>query len=169
MNYLKNKIVKIGILIAVSIVLNILERYFVLPVPFVKIGLSYIVILIGLYLFGIKISIIVAISKVIVASVFFGYFLSPVFFISLAGNFGAVISMALFLKLFNKKFSIIGISVIGAVTFNIVQVFFSYMLFIKQNQIFSFLPVIIILSLLTGFFIGIISLITLEKLNLEIS
>lgn len=168
MKYLSKNVVKIGILIALSIVLNILERYFVLPVPFVKIGLSYIIILVALYLFGIKISFIIAMTKVLVSSLFFGYFLSPVFFISLAGNIGAVVSMASFMKFFKKQFSIIGISVIGAAAFNIVQLFFSYLLFIKQIQIFSFLPVIIVLSLLTGFIIGIICSITMEKLNPEI-
>ena len=163
----RNKSVNIGILIALGIVLNVIERYFVLPVPFVKLGLSYIIILIGLYIYDFMTAFIIALVKVLVSSIVFGYFLNPVFYISLSGNIGAVIVMAFFIKYSGKYLSIIGVSIIGSVAFNFTQLTAAYLIFIKRVELFSFFPVIILLSLITGFFVGIISLVTVEKLNLK--
>jgi len=157
--------VKIGILIAVGIVLNIIERFIVIPVPFVRLGLSYIVILIGLYLFSIGTGYIIAVLKVLVSSFVFGYFLHPIFFVSFSANAVAVLVMSIMIKLFENQFSPVGVSVIGAVSFNFTQLFVVYILFIKRVEIFSFLPVVMIISVVTGFFIGFIGMIVIENLK----
>jgi heptaprenyl diphosphate synthase len=71
-------------------------------------------------------------------------------------------------KLFKDKFSLIGISIIGAVSHNAAQIAAAY--FIISNQgIFYYLPFLTLLAVPTGFSVGLVSYFTLDYLPLSIN
>ena len=109
------KMALLGILTAAAIVIAILESFIPsIGIPGVKLGLANIVILIILYELGIVEAVIVNVLRVIVVGLVRGTFLSMGFLMSLTGCALSLGIMIVFYVLI-KKFSIIGVSVIGSV------------------------------------------------------
>ena len=108
------KIALLGVLLASTIVIAIAESFIPsFTIPGIKLGFANIVILVTLYELGIWEAIFINLVRVLVVSLVRGTFLSMGFFMSLTGAFMSLGIMILFYKLI-KKFSIIGVSVIGS-------------------------------------------------------
>ena len=150
------KMALLGILTAGAIVIAILESFIPsIGIPGVKLGLANIVILIILYELGIIEAIIVNLLRVLVVGFVRGTFLSMGFLMSLTGAVFSLGIMILFYLLI-KKFSIIGVSVIGAV-FHVFGQILIAMLFLGTAYIVLYLPVIAISAIITGVFVGIVA------------
>ena len=146
----------LGVLTAGAIVIAILESFIPsIGIPGVKLGLANIVILVILYELGIVEAIIVNLLRVIVVGLVRGTFLGMGFLMSLTG---AVLSLAIMILfyLLIKKFSIIGVSVIGSV-FHVTGQILIAMLYLGTAYIVLYLPVIAISAVITGVFVGIIA------------
>lgn len=146
-----------SMLLSISIVLGIIESFLPLfdgSIPGLKIGLANIVIIFTLYTYGLKEAILISIIRVFVIGLLrTGLFNYP-FFFSLSGAFVSVVVMYLLKKI--KIFSIVGISVCGALSHNLAQIFTSYFL-LKVNSVFIYLPYLLIFSIPTGIIVGIVS------------
>ena len=150
------KMALLGVLTAGAIVIAILESFIPsVGIPGVKLGLANIVILVILYELGILEAIIVNLLRVIVVGLVRGTFLSMGFLMSLTGAFLSLGIMILFYLLI-KKFSIIGVSVIGSV-FHVAGQILIAMLFLGTAYIFLYLPVIALSAIITGVFVGIMA------------
>ena len=150
------KMALLGILTAGAIVIAILESFIPsIGIPGVKLGLANIVILIILYELGIIEAIIVNLLRVLVVGFVRGTFLSMGFLMSLTG---AVFSLGImiFFYLLIKKFSIVGVSVIGAI-FHVFGQILIAMLFLGTAYIILYLPIIAISAIITGVFVGIVA------------
>ena len=151
------KLTIMSMLLYISIVLGIIESFLPLfdgSIPGLKIGLANIVIIFTLYTYGLKEAILISIIRVIVIGLLrTGLFNYP-FFFSLSGAFVSVVVMYLLKKI--KIFSIVGISVCGALSHNLAQIFTSYFL-LKVNSVFIYLPYLLIFSIPTGIIVGIVS------------
>lgn len=150
------KMALLGVLTAGAIVIAILESFIPsIGIPGVKLGLANIVILVILYELGIVEAIIVNLLRVIVVGLVRGTFLGMGFLMSLTG---AVLSLAIMILfyLLIKKFSIIGVSVIGSV-FHVTGQILIAMLYLGTAYIVLYLPVIAISAIITGVFVGIIA------------
>ena len=148
------KIALLGVLTAAAIVIAIIESFIPsIGIPGVKLGLANIVILIILYELGIWEAAVVNLLRVLVVSLVRGTFLSMGFLMSLTG---AVLSLGIMILfyLLVKKFSIIGVSVIGSL-FHVTGQVLIAMLFLGSAYIFLYLPVIAISAIITGVFVGI--------------
>lgn len=146
----------LGVLTAAAIVIAILESFIPsVGIPGVKLGLANIVILIILYELGIWEAITVNLLRVLVVSLVRGTFLSMGFLMSLTGCVLSLGIMILFYLLI-KKFSIIGVSVIGSV-FHVTGQILIAMIFLGSAYIFLYLPVIAISAIITGVFVGIVA------------
>ena len=145
----------IGILTAISVVISIIESYFTVIgniVPGLKLGLANIIILFALYKYNFKTAISVSVVRVlIVALVRTGFGIN--FFFSLVGAVFSIVSMFLVKK---TKLSIIGVSLIGSVFHSIGQVLVGLMVLDNYNIIY-YLPYLLLFSIPTGIFIGIIA------------
>jgi heptaprenyl diphosphate synthase len=64
-----------------------------------------------------------------------------------------------------KNFSIYGTSVLGALTHNLTQLTIVYFLFIPQKTIFNILPIVLILSIVTGNVTGFLTKKILNKIS----
>ncbi|MBQ6730874.1 MAG: Gx transporter family protein [Bacilli bacterium] len=150
------KMALLGILTAAAIVIATLESFIPsIGIPGVKLGLANIVILIILYELGIVEAVIVNVLRVIVVGLVRGTFLSMGFLMSLTGCALSLGIMIVFYVLI-KKFSIIGVSVIGSV-FHVTGQIIIAMFFLGTAYIFLYLPVIAISAIITGVFVGIVA------------
>ena len=148
------KMALLGVLTAAAIVIAILESFIPsIGIPGVKMGLANIVILIILYELGIWEAAVVNLLRVLVVSLVRGTFLSMGFLMSLTGAAFSLGIMILFYLLI-KKFSIIGVSVIGSL-FHVTGQILIAMIYLGTAYIFLYLPVIAISAIITGVFVGI--------------
>ena len=150
------KMALLGVLTAAAIVIAILESFIPsVGIPGVKLGLANIVILIILYELGIWEAVVVNLLRVLVVSLVRGTFFSMGFFMSLSGCVLSLGIMILFYLLI-KKFSIIGVSVIGSI-FHVAGQILIAMIYLGSAYIFLYLPVIAISAIITGVFVGIVA------------
>ena len=148
------KIALLGILTAGTIVIAILESFIPsIGIPGVKLGLANIMILVILYELGILEAIVVNILRVIVVGLVRGTIFSMGFLMSLTGAAMSLGIMIVFYLLI-KKFSIIGVSVIGSL-FHVTGQVLIAMIFLGSAYVVLYLPIIAISAIITGIFVGI--------------
>lgn len=143
----------IGMMVALALVLQIVEGIMPLPyiAPGVKLGLANIISLIALIYFGFKSALLVVVLRTFMAAFLSGRLYS--FFYSGAGALLSILIMGLFYCQFKKYFSVQGISILGAVAHNLGQIFVASIL-IETVSVFSYLPVLMVSGVITGYFIG---------------
>ena len=150
------KMALLGVLTAAAIVIAILESFIPsVGIPGVKLGLANIVILVIIYELGIVEAIIVNLLRVLVVGLVRGTFLSMGFLMSLSGAVLSLTIMIVFYLLI-KKFSIIGVSVIGSI-FHVSGQILIAMLYLGTAYIVLYLPIIAISAIITGVFVGIVA------------
>ena len=151
-----HKLVLIGVLTASAIVIAILESFIPsIGIPGIKLGLANIVILITIYELGVMEAAFINILRVVIVAVVRGTLLSMGFFLSLTGavlSFGIMVLFALTIK----KFSIIGVSVIGAI-FHVIGQILVAMIYLDSAYILLYLPVIALSAIITGVLVGIMA------------
>lgn len=151
-----HKIALLGVLTAAAIVISILESFIPgVGIPGVKLGLANIVILVILYEIGILEAIAVNIFRVVMASALRGTIFSMGFLMSLTGAVFSLTVMIVFYLLI-KKFSIIGVSVVGSI-FHVTGQILIAMLYLGTAYIVLYLPVIAISAIITGVFVGVVA------------
>ena len=138
-----------GILTAGAIVIGIIESFIPsIGIPGVKLGLANIIILITLYELGILEALFVNLARIFIVGLLRGTIFTMGFFMSLTGAILSLGIMILF-HLLIKKFSIIGVSVIGALFHVFGQILVAW-LFLSTPYILYYLPVIAISAIVTG-------------------
>jgi len=159
------RLVFLALLIAMGSALHLAEAMLPLPlpVPGLKLGLANIVTLLALGLFGIRGGLTVAVGRVFIGSLLGGAFFSPGFFLGLSGAVASTLVMALLLDR-TSCFSLVGISLAGAVTHNIGQILAAALL-LQNSAIFAYLPVLLLASLPTGLFTGFVLKSLQERLD----
>lgn len=152
-----NKMIFLSLLVSIGLALSVLESTIPLPIPVpgAKLGLSNMVILVTLVLFGFKEGLIVGILKSIVFVLVTGSISSA--FYSLSGAILSCIVMYIIYRYFSSIFSLIGVSIFGAVAHNFAQVTVA-VLMMNNVKIYSYLPVLLLISLFTGYFVGLSSI-----------
>ena len=150
------KIALLGVLLAATIVIAILESFIPsFTIPGIKLGFANIVILVTLYEVGILEAVFINVVRVLVVSIVRGTFMSMGFFMSLAGAFMSLGIMILFVSLI-KKFSIIGVSVIGAL-FHVTGQILVAMIYMGSIYVVYYLPIIALSAVITGVIVGLVA------------
>ncbi len=146
----------LSLLVSYSLIIYIIETYMPNPLvaifPGAKLGLANIITLISLLMLGFKQTIIIVSVRVILSSIFAGPMSYLLF--SIGGAYLSLVFMYLSSKI--KDFSIIGISIIGAIGHNIGQLLVASIIIQNINMI-GYLPFMLIASLITGIFVGLVS------------
>ncbi|MBT1248459.1 heptaprenyl diphosphate synthase [Thermosipho sp. 1223] len=136
-----------ALLVSISSVMFVIEKYIPYPVPAGKWGFSNFVILYTVLNIGFKGGVLVGTLKTLIGSIFTGTIFTPPFFMGFFGIIAAVIFQWLFSKL--NFFGYIGVSVIGMIANNFTQVLVGSII-IRSNSIFSFLPLMIGLGIISA-------------------
>ncbi len=152
-----NKIIYLSLLVSMGLALSVLESAIPLPItiPGAKLGLSNMVILVTLVIFGFKEAFVVGILKSIVLVLITGSISSLIY--SLSGSILSCITMFIVYKYFSRIFSLIGVSILGAVAHNFAQVSVAAAM-MYNIRIYSYLPILLLTSLFTGYFVGLSSI-----------
>ena len=158
------KMVFLGLMVGYSLILYILETY--IPNPFIvffpgaKLGLTNIITLVSLLIFGFKETFIIVTVRVILSSIFAGPMSYLLF--SIGGAYLSLIVMFLVNKI--KGFSVIGVSIAGAIAHNMGQVLVASIL-VENFLMITYLPFMLATSLVTGLFVGIVSQFCYSKMD----
>ena len=158
------KMVFLGLMVGYSLVLYILETY--IPNPFIaffpgaKLGLTNIITLVSLLIFGFKETFIIVTVRVILSSIFAGPMSYLLF--SIGGAYLSLIVMFLVNKI--KGFSVIGVSIAGAIAHNMGQLLVASIL-VENFLMITYLPFMLATSLVTGLFVGIVSQFCYSKMD----
>ena len=148
-----------GLLIALAFIFSYIEMLIPLPLPTgVKLGAANIVVLIALYLLGIKEAFSVSLVRILLSGLAFGINTLPY---SLAGALLSLTVMVLLKK--SDKFGLAGVSVAGGVAHNIGQTLVA-MVLLGSNMMYYF-PVLFFGGLIAGVLIGLVSAVVLKKLQ----
>lgn len=145
------KVAFLGVFTTLALILGWLES--LLPVvpfaPGVKIGLANLVSLLVLYRFGWKEAACVNLLRIGLSSVLFGNIALLLY--SLAGAILSLITMCLLKK--TDKFSVVGISVAGAVMHNLGQIIVAAFL-MENGVILYYLPILAVSGVIAGVLVG---------------
>ena len=160
------KFTRLTMLLALSVVLNIIESFIPLfngNVPGLKLGLANIIILIVLYMFSFKDALYVSLLRILLVGILRTGLFSMTFFFSLGGAILSLCSMFIAKK---TKFSIIGVSIVGSIFHSIGQILVA-ILIIKNIYIIYYVPWLLLFSIPTGILVGITSKTILNNLELR--
>lgn len=154
-----------ALLLSLAFVLSYLEAQipFGIAVPGVKLGLANIVTMFVLYRYSAGRAYGFMVFRVILTGIVFSGIHMMLF--SFAG--GSLCILAMWLAGKTKLFSVMGISMIGAVFHNVGQILVTCVL-MENTNIFYYLPVLCLSGLISGFFIGYVSGLFIQKLNQSI-
>ena len=159
-----NKMIFISLLVSVGLALSVLESAIPLPIsmPGARLGLSNMVVLVTLIVFGFKDGVKVGMLKSTVLMLVTGSI--PSFIYSISGAILSCIMMFLFYRYLSGIFSLIGVSIIGAASHNFAQVSVA-VLMLSNPRIYSYLPFLLVVSLFTGYFVGMSSIYIVDNLK----
>ena len=156
-----NKIYKIALLVALACVLQIAESLIPHPIPGLRLGLANMLTLTAMVVLGFRYALEVAVLRTILSAFIMGTFMSPTFILSFAGAVTSTLIMGFFYWLSGVhrrfRFSIIGLSIIGAFCHNLVQLYLAYLLLVKHEGIFVFFPWLSIGAVATGWVVGVVA------------
>ncbi len=162
MNTKVKKIAVLGILSALALIIGFVENMFppvFAMIPYARLGLANVVILLVLVVYGIQEGLIVLFIKILLLSVFSG---NPSMIIySFAGGMLSIMTMWLLLHF--KKNSLASISATGGVMHNIAQVAVAA-LTTKSTAVFIFLPHLALFGGLAGIITGLACHIVVKRI-----
>lgn len=152
-----------GLLTSLMLVFGLIERQFPLPVPVpgIKLGLANSVLLYSLYMLGIRQSILLMLLKALLSWLI--YMNMSAMLYSLAGGILSLLAMILIMRV--KGVSIIGVSAIGAVFFNVGQILMAVAILHTPQLIVTYLPILMLSGVLTGVLTGVIARMVMKHLK----
>lgn len=158
------KITISAVFTALAIVLSILEGFipFSAIAPGVKLGIANIVPLVLLYVLGPFYAIAVQAVRIILSGLLRGN--SVTFLFSFFGGMASILVCALIKNQKKVEFSVIGLSVIGAVLHNAAQ-FVTALVILRNLNIFWYIAVLSIFAVISGILTGVVAKYTIRAMN----
>ena len=152
-----------GLLTSLMLVFGLIERQFPLPiaVPGVKLGLANSVLLYSLYMLGIRQSVVLMLLKALLSWLIYMNLSAMLY--SLAGGVLSLIAMILVMRI--KGVSVIGVSALGAVFFNVGQILAAMLVLNTPQLLLTYLPVLMISGVVTGVLTGIVAQMVMKHLR----
>ena len=143
-----------GLVLALALIAGYAESLIpvAVAIPGIKLGAANSVILILLYMAGIKEAFIVNISRAVLSGFLFGSMSSILY--SLSGAVSSLLIMTLLKKM--DRFSISGVSMAGGVFHNIGQLIMAAWV-LETTAVWYYLPVLILSGCVTGLLIGVLT------------
>lgn len=146
----------IAFVAATTLLGSTLEFLIPKPLPFLRLGLANLPIMLVLDIFNFKAYFILLLLKAIGQGFVSGTLFSYLFFISLAGTLASGLVMWATKRLFKKRVSLIGCSIIGATASNLAQLEVAALL-VYGRAIWVAAPLMLGLGLITSFALGLLA------------
>ena len=162
-NHSAQRVALSGLLTSLMLVLGLIERQFPITaaIPGVKLGLANPVLLYSLYMLGTRQSIVLMLLKALMSWLI--YMNMNAMFYSLAGGVLSLLAMALMKRV--AGVSIIGVSALGAVCFNVGQILMAVWMLHTPQLLVTYLPVLMLSGVVTGVLTGMIARLVMKHLN----
>ncbi len=163
---MRSKVAYFGVFTALGLIFSYVESLIPiqLGIPGVKLGLANLVIVIAIYKMGLKESLLLSVTRIVLSGFIFANLFSIIY--SLAGG---LLSLAVMWNLKKRDgFSVVGVSIAGGVSHNIGQLLIA-MVVVESFSVSYYIPVLLVAGVITGFVIGLVAgemLKRLAKLNI---
>ena len=159
------RFVVLAIFLSVEIILHYLEIFISIPVGgySLKVGISNIIVLSALYLFGKLDSFFLTVAKIPFFLLFEPQFNLVTLLISLSGALLSFAAMIIFKNFFDA--GVILTSCIGAIFHNLGQLI-TVIVITKLLALMWYLPFLVLIGIITGYLVGVLSNLLINKLNL---
>ena len=147
------KLLFMSLLLAWGVAVGCIDSMIPLPIPLpgARLGLSNVVILTSLLVFGNKEGLTLAVLKSLLLMLVTGNVVSM--FYSMMGGLLSALAMIVAIRYIMPKISTIGVSLIGSSFHNLGQVLTGAFM-ISNLRIFAYLPFLLLLGIFTGIFVG---------------
>ncbi|MBR5336851.1 MAG: Gx transporter family protein [Lachnospiraceae bacterium] len=158
---MNRKIAYYGLLVALAFIFSYVESLFPINfgIPGIKLGLANLVVIVALYIFGIKEAIAVSLIRIVLSGLTFSSIAAMAY--SLAGGILSLAVMIIAKRL--NKLSAMGVSVLGGVFHNVGQILVAIVV-LETGSLIYYLPVLIISGLIAGIIIGILAAEVIKRL-----
>lgn len=138
---------------ALCLFFSTIEYLFPKPVPFFRLGLANLPVLLTLGFLKPRETLLLVALKVLGQGLINGTLASYVFLFSVAGSFTSALVMIVVSRAFGSRITLVGVSVFGAITSNIVQIILS-VTFIFGMTAWVIAPVFMVLGSVSGVLVG---------------
>ncbi len=145
----------LALLSGCCVFLSMIEYIIPKPLPFLRLGIANIPILISLEIFSPALSFVLVLLKIAGQGIITGTVFSYIFLFSFFGSVAGGAAMILGKNIFRKHISMIGISVLGALASNIIQLYIARLVIFGEAALIIAPPVLItgtVSSILIGMF-----------------
>ncbi len=152
-----------GLLTSLMLVFGLIERQFPLTaaIPGVKLGLANSVLLYSLYMLGVRQSFILMLLKALMSWLI--YTNMNAMFYSLGGGLLSLLAMIALSRM--SGVSIIGVSALGAVFFNVGQILVAVAMLNTPQLIVTYLPILMVSGVVTGVLTGVVAQMVMKHLK----
>lgn len=153
------KIALFGMMVALAFTFSYFESLipFNIGIPGVKLGLANLVVVTALYIMTPSQALAIAVIRIFLAGLTFGNVYSLAY--SLCGG---ILSYLVMLIVKKTRLSIVGVSMLGGVCHNIGQIIVAAIV-METVRIAYYLPVLLVAGLITGFLMGVVSKLVVDR------
>ena len=149
------RVTRFALLLAVAAILHTVEGAFPppLPLPGARLGLANIVSLLVLVTAGLRPALLLTLTRTILGAVLQGSLLGFGFLLSFGAGMASTLAMGMLYHGFGRRFSLVGVSLFGALTHNVTQLALAAAI-VGSVGIVAYLPYMLLGSLPTGLMTG---------------
>ena len=144
---------RVTLLSAFCLFLSTIEWLIPKPLPFMRLGISNLPIILALDLLPVPMVLVLVLLKVLGQALISGTLVSYVFLFSIAGSLSSALVMLAARHLGKQAISFVGVSVFGAVASNLVQILLARV-FIFGEGAWLIGPPFVAMGLMTGLLLG---------------
>ncbi len=150
------RLTRIGLLAAAAVVLFVFEGLAPRPLPWMKLGLGNLPVMLALMGYGPLAALTVSVLKLFIGGLLSGSLANPAFFIGAGAGMFSWLVMSAARALGRSIFSAVGLGIWGAVTHQLAQLALAY-IYIGQWGMWTLLPVALLGGLISGILIGLLA------------
>lgn len=139
---------------ALAVGLYTAENLIPSPLPWLRLGVSNVAILLALEELGARGALAVFLLKLVLGTMLVGRFLSPFFWFAAAGGGAGLAAMVLARLALGRLLSVVGLSVVGSAVHNVVQLAVARLVLIPSGSTWLLLPVLVGTGVASGVLVG---------------
>jgi heptaprenyl diphosphate synthase len=144
----------VALLGAVCMFLSAIEYMIPKPIPFLRVGIANLPILISLDLLPVPLVLLLVVLKVLGQGIIGGTLFSYVFLFSAAGSLASALAMLLARRVLGGRITLVGVGVIGALCGNVAQILLARVLIFGESA-WLIAPPFLALGTVTAVLLGI--------------
>ena len=150
---------------ALAVVIHSFEALLPTPIPWMRLGLANALTVVVLFLYGAGTAWSLTLTRIGLAAILLGRLFSPGFWLALCGGCAATLTMVTVRKVTRGGLSPVGISVAGAAAHAGGQLVAAWWLLVRHPAIAQALPVLLLLSVVSGLLTGWLAAVLVEHLQ----